>query len=211
MIRVADRVGKGIRNSPRDALIADSVDPSVRGRAFGFRSAADNAGGVLGPLIAFALLQGVRPVAAHGVLAGGDSRRDRGARRRVRRARSRRDRAASGKNGSSSARRSAREFWAFLAVIFVFTLGNSTDAFLLLRAQQLGVPVALAPILWALLQRREESVEHAGRRAVRPDRPTADAHRGVDALRAGLLPLRARDAGVAGVGVVRGVRRVSSG
>jgi MFS family permease len=42
-------------------------------------------------------------------------------------------------------------FWRVLAVIFVFTLGNSTDAFLLLRATQLGVPVALAPILWALL------------------------------------------------------------
>jgi len=42
-------------------------------------------------------------------------------------------------------------FWAFLAVVFVFTLGNSTDAFLLLRAKELGVPVALAPILWALL------------------------------------------------------------
>jgi MFS family permease len=42
-------------------------------------------------------------------------------------------------------------FWAVLAIIFVFTLGNSTDAFLLLRAKQLGVPVALAPILWALL------------------------------------------------------------
>src|SRR3954464_14041635 len=56
LIRVSDRVGKGIRNSPRDALIADSVDPSVRGRAFGFRGAADNAGALLGPLIAFALL-----------------------------------------------------------------------------------------------------------------------------------------------------------
>jgi len=44
-----------------------------------------------------------------------------------------------------------RRFWLFLIVIFVFTLGNSTDAFLLLRARQLGVPVALAPILWALL------------------------------------------------------------
>jgi MFS family permease len=42
-------------------------------------------------------------------------------------------------------------FWAFLAVIFLFTLGNSTDAFLLLRAKDLGIPVALAPILWAVL------------------------------------------------------------
>ncbi|HTE45757.1 MAG TPA: MFS transporter, partial [Gemmatimonadaceae bacterium] len=56
LIRVSDRVGKGIRNSPRDALIADSVDPSLRGRAFGVRSAADNAGALLGPLIAFAIL-----------------------------------------------------------------------------------------------------------------------------------------------------------
>src|SRR5438045_2665626 len=55
-IRVADRVGKGLRNAPRDALIADSVDPSIRGKAFGFHRAADNAGGVLGPLIAFAVL-----------------------------------------------------------------------------------------------------------------------------------------------------------
>src|SRR3569623_46930 len=57
MIRVGDRVGKGLRNSPRDALIADSVDPSMRGRAFGLLSAADNAGALLGPLIAFALLK----------------------------------------------------------------------------------------------------------------------------------------------------------
>src|SRR3954454_23115218 len=56
VIRVADRVGKGIRNAPRDALIAESVDPSIRGRAFGFHRAADHAGGVVGPLIAFAVL-----------------------------------------------------------------------------------------------------------------------------------------------------------
>src|SRR5207237_4852766 len=55
-IRLADRVGKGIRNSPRDALIAESVDPSIRGRAFGFHRAADNAGGVVGPLLGFAFL-----------------------------------------------------------------------------------------------------------------------------------------------------------
>jgi hypothetical protein len=56
-VRLTDRVGKGIRSSPRDALIADSVDPAVRGRAFGFHRAADHAGGVAGPLVAFALLQ----------------------------------------------------------------------------------------------------------------------------------------------------------
>src|SRR5687767_862310 len=55
-IRLADRVGKGIRNAPRDALIAESVDPSIRGKAFGFHRAADHAGAVVGPLIAFAVL-----------------------------------------------------------------------------------------------------------------------------------------------------------
>ena len=89
-----DRVGKGIRNSPRDALIADSVDPAMRGRAFGLRSAADNAGALLGPLIAFALL-------AWGDLSlrtvfwlVGDSRRDRRRDRRLRRARSSRSASA---------------------------------------------------------------------------------------------------------------------
>jgi MFS family permease len=151
LIRVADRVGKGIRNAPRDALIAESVDPSIRGKAFGFHRAADHAGGVVGPLIAFAVLTyhiaELRTVfwlaAIPGLLsvlvvvlavrdiprpataphaAGPDLRQPLGAR-----------------------------FWRVLGVIFVFTLGNSTDAFLLLRASQLGVPVALAPILWAAL------------------------------------------------------------
>src|SRR5580765_2511900 len=57
VIRVSDRVGKGIRNAPRDALVADSVPANMRGRAFGIRNAADNAGALLGPLIAFSLLR----------------------------------------------------------------------------------------------------------------------------------------------------------
>ena len=56
-IRVTDRVGKGIRTAPRDALLADSTDAESRGRAFGFHAAMDNAGAVLGPLIAFFLLR----------------------------------------------------------------------------------------------------------------------------------------------------------
>lgn len=150
VIRVTDRVGKGIRNAPRDALIADSIHASVRGRAFGLRSAADNAGALLGPLMAFAILTvwhvSLRSVfwlaAIPGVIAvivaivG------------VREVRQRERSQA--KQPELRAGMGAR-FWSFLVVIFVFTLGNSTDAFLLLRARQLGVPVALAPILWALL------------------------------------------------------------
>jgi len=150
LIRVSDRIGKGIRSSPRDALIADSVDPTMRGKAFGIRNAADNAGALLGPVIAFALLSWFHlslrtvfwlaaiPGAIAIVVAFSGIREVP------------RTTAMSGKKAELSGGMGSR-FWAFLAVIFIFTLGNSTDAFLLLRAKQLGVPVALAPILWALL------------------------------------------------------------
>ena len=150
LIRVSDRVGKGIRSSPRDALIADSVHPSMRGKAFGVRNAADNAGALLGPVIAFALLSWFHlslrtvfwlaaiPGAIAVVIAFAGIREIT------------RTSAASSKKAELAGGMGGR-FWAFLGVIFVFTLGNSTDAFLLLRAKQLGVPVALAPILWALL------------------------------------------------------------
>lgn len=152
-IRVSDRVGKGIRNAPRDALIAESVDPSIRGRAFGFHRAMDNAGGVLGPLIAFAVLTwhfaALRTVfwlAAIPALLSvlvlvvfvRDVPRTVGA-------------ATPASQGLDLTRPMGARFWKVLGVIFLFTLGNSTDAFLLLRANQLGVPVALAPILWAAL------------------------------------------------------------
>lgn len=151
MIRVADRVGKGIRNAPRDALIAESVDPGIRGRAFGFHRAADHAGGVLGPLIAFALLSlhlaGLRTVFWLAAIPGVLSFvvllvfvRD------VPRA----ARAAPSTMPDLSLPLGP-QFWRVLGVLFVFTLGNSTDAFLLLRATQLGVPVAMAPVLWAAL------------------------------------------------------------
>ena len=165
-IRVTDRVGKGIRSSARDALLADSAAPEARGRAFGFHAAADNAGAVLGPLVAFLILKlhGVgsldaskhlRPYDEHAmrnvfwlsaipaaiamviliVVVRDIPRRDSGA-------------IAGEEAGSASL---GGHFWAYLVVVLLFTLGNSTDAFLLLRANQLGVPIALAPILWAVL------------------------------------------------------------
>jgi MFS family permease len=151
-IRVADRVGKGIRSSARDALLADSVEPALRGRAFGFHASADNAGAVVGPLIAFALLRymnlSLRNVfwlaAIPGVFAF------------IVLVTAVRDiEAPVAKEDASKAVLSGeklnRRFWIYLVVVLVFTLGNSTDAFLLLRSNQLGVAVALAPILWAVL------------------------------------------------------------
>jgi MFS family permease len=151
LIRVSDRVGKGIRNAPRDALIAESVDPSIRGRAFGFHRGADHAGGVLGPLIAFALLTwhlaAIRTVFWLAAIPGVLSFvvlvvfvRE-----------IPRDTALPNAAAPDLTLPLGAPFWRVLGVLFLFTLGNSTDAFLLLRAAQLGVPVAMAPILWAAL------------------------------------------------------------
>ena len=153
-IRLTDRVGKGIRNSPRDALIADSVDPAIRGRAFGFHRAADHAGGVVGPLVAYVLLQwlvfDIRSVfwlaLVPGVLAVVTIILF--VREAPRSAISEPARKASGMTPAAPL---PRNFWGYLTAVFIFTLGNSTDAFLLLRAHQLGVPLALTPILWATL------------------------------------------------------------
>lgn len=155
-IRVSDRVGKGIRTSPRDALLADSVDPAVRGRAFGFHRAADNFGAVLGPLLAFALMgwfgvpirdvfwcaaiPGLLGVVVLMVFVKEVPRRP----------------PAAAVPASSASAPTAAEplpgaFRRYLFVLFLFTLGNCTDAFLLLRATELGVPAAQIPLLWAAL------------------------------------------------------------
>src|SRR5689334_1576082 len=159
-IRVTDRIGKGIRTSPRDALLADSAPAESRGLAYGFHAAADNAGAVLGPLLAFMILK------LHGVGMLDTSKRlsshDEFAIRNVFwlsaipaaiamlilifvvRDVPKRDRGDE-ESASLNTEIRSREFWASLVVVLLFTLGNSTDAFLLLRASQLGVPVALLP------------------------------------------------------------------
>jgi len=165
-IRVTDRIGKGLRTSPRDALLADSAPADARGLAYGFHAAADNAGAVLGPLLAFLILK------LHGVGILDTTKRlsahDEQAIRNVfwlsaipaaiamlvlifvvRDVPRREDQHDS--QTSLGTERLSGKFWAYLVVVLLFTLGNSTDAFLLLRANQLGVPVALAPILWAVL------------------------------------------------------------
>ena len=162
-IRLADRVGKGIRNAPRDALIAESVDPAIRGRAFGFHRAADHAGAVVGPLIAFMLLQWVglelRTVFWLALIPGilaivtviAFVREARTASPAPSPAENVTAPPAENSVAQPAASSMPKSFWAYLAVVLIFTLGNSTDAFLLLRANQLGIPIALAPILWALL------------------------------------------------------------
>ncbi len=153
VIRVTDRVGKGLRSSPRDALLADSVEPSQRGRAFGFHSAADNAGAVVGPLAAFALIKwggvslrsvfwiaAIPAVIAFIVLVVV-----------VKEDKANAPLKAVKPEEAQFGRNLGKKFWAYLAVLLLFTLGNSTDAFLLLRAHELGISIAFAPIVWAFL------------------------------------------------------------
>lgn len=146
-IRVADRIGKGLRSSPRDALLAASVGHDRRGLAFGLHRAMDNAGAVVGPLAAAGLLAwGVplrdvflyaavpaiacvllalalrEPPVATGPVAKPFDWRLRDLSPRLRR---------------------------YLVVVAIFTLGNSSNLFLLLRARELGVAEASIPLLWA--------------------------------------------------------------
>ena len=159
-IRMTDRVGKGIRTAPRDALIADSVAPEIRGRAFGFHRAADHAGAVIGPLLAFGMLSGLglplREVFLWAALPGALAVLAlvvlvREPEREVHAAHVAHA-AAPGIAGPPDLRAPLpASFRRYLVVLLLFTLGNSSDAFLLLRASQLGVAAPLIPLLWAAL------------------------------------------------------------
>ncbi|HCA58711.1 MAG TPA: MFS transporter [Blastocatellia bacterium] len=158
VVRAADRVGKGIRGAPRDALLAADVEPEWRGLAFGFNRAADHLGAVIGPVIAFLLLsyialdaaeptvreyQQVFLFASIPVVLGlfvivffvrEDGARDIGAEPPTL--------SLKGFDGS---------FKRYLLIVALFTLSNSTDAFLLLRAEQAGIAPILLPFLWMAL------------------------------------------------------------
>jgi len=164
-VRMTDRTGKGIRTSPRDALLADSSEPTQRGRAYGFHRAMDNVGAVLGPLVAWLLYEmaqvPMRSVFLWAAVPGVLSvvvlfvfvRERRGAPESAAAVRG----ATTGTGPESPVTSPGPgtplggTFWRYLSVVFVFTLGASSDAFLLIRAQQLGVPVMLIPILYAML------------------------------------------------------------
>ena len=164
-IRLTDRVGKGLRSAPRDAMIADAAAPSERGLAFGFHRAMDHTGAVVGPLLGYFILLFIAenknaPSAADyrtlflvasvpalaAVLVAALFVRE------TRRAKTN-DAAAA--VVTPPARLSLRGFDAnfkrFLFILVLFTLSNSSDTFLLLRAKEAGVGAATVPLLWAAL------------------------------------------------------------
>lgn len=147
--RFADRIGKGLRTAPRDAMLTHSVEPGQRGLAFGLHRAMDNAGAVVGPLTAAALLALGMPL-RHVLLAAivpavivlllalaikepeiEDARPP--------------------ARFSWNLREFPPRFRRYLLVLALFMLGNSSNMFLLLRAKELGLGEAQVPMIWALV------------------------------------------------------------
>ncbi len=179
-VRWADRVGKGVRTAPRDALIADSVDEHTRGFSFGFQRAADTAGSMLGLIIAFVvvwyaqagsltlsrstfqtivLISLVPAFLAVLVLALG-----------AKDVMSKEE----GKAPKITFRGSGRPFMIFMVIVGAFELGNASDAFLLLRAQNRGMSILsvlgmliIFDAIYALLSTPAGSIsDRIGRRRV---------------------------------------------
>ncbi len=146
-IRLIDRIGKGLRTSPRDAMIADSTHPSQHGRAFGFQRGMDHLGAAIGPLLAYTflyfrpgehrtlffwtLIPGLAVLAVLWIGLKEPPKQEEKA-----------------NEFSLSLRPFDRPFKRYLAALALFTLGNSSDAFLLWHAQQLGMDALLLPVLW---------------------------------------------------------------
>ena len=147
-LRFADRVGKGLRTSPRDALLARATEEKQRGLAFGLHRAMDNAGAVIGPLLAAWLLArevALRDIFLWAALPGAAA---------VALALMLRDPQAEPPSRLAFDWRLQGfppAYRRYLLTLAMFTLGNSSNMFLLLRAREMGLPAAQVPLLWALV------------------------------------------------------------
>ncbi len=148
--RFADRIGKGLRGAPRDALVADITPPAIRGRAFGLRQSIDTLGAFLGPLIAIlamaAFANDMRAVFWLAVIPSGiavtlvlvgveDAKRPAG------------EREARPPVRIADLRQLPRAFWLVVIIGAVFTLARFSEAFLILKANTEGLPLALTPLV----------------------------------------------------------------
>ena len=147
-VRFFDRVGKGVRTAPRDALIADSVSNKNYGVAYGFHRAMDNLGAVIGPLIGFMLIVPLAYnyrklfliasvfgfIAFAFVILFVEER----------------IKSEKAKALKLSFSNLDKNFKFFLLSVFIFALGNSSDAFLLLRVGELGVETKYLPVIWGV-------------------------------------------------------------
>jgi MFS family permease len=172
-VRVLDRVGKGVRSAPRDAILANWATPSTRGKVFGFHQGMDHIGAIIGPLAAAAFLYfypdryrtlfaltivpGAMAVALIFLLPDRDPQP------------SPSQPSASEPSAPplsalplSSSAGFPPAFTRFMAVLALFTLGNSTDAFLLLRLTDVAGQPRLIPLMWAALHVVKATVSMIG-------------------------------------------------
>jgi len=171
-LRALDRVGKGLRGPPRDALLAAATPAADRGRAFGFRAAMDHTGALAGALLAAGvaallgagadlrtlLLWGSIPALLSAVVVLAFVKEPPRP-------------AAPAPSAARTAGPLPPAFRRYLLAAAVFSLGNSSDAFLLLRASDLGVPLAALPLLWAAHHAVKPALAYAvGRRSDRTGR-----------------------------------------
>ncbi|NOT10109.1 MAG: MFS transporter [Gemmatimonadales bacterium] len=162
--RVIDRVGKGLRSPPRDALIVTLTPRAQGGRAFGLTRAADHAGAVLGSLVAWAMLSGgsdTRSVIAWSVLPGVAAAAVlllalKGVHDRPRE--------SVVPQGAAPATAHGRAFWIPVSLLVLFAVGRLPETLLLLRIQELGVSVAAIPLVWAGLHVVRSSASYPGGR-----------------------------------------------
>lgn len=152
--RFIDRVGKGIRGAPRDALVADLAPPELRGASFGLRQSLDTVGAFLGPLLAIIMMLltansftavfwiAVLPafIAFALIVFGVQEPTSRSVKKEPKSPLSRAELARLG-----------RDYWWVVSIAGVFTLARFSEAFLLLRAQTVGLPIALVPAVMVLM------------------------------------------------------------
>jgi MFS family permease len=151
-IRFSDRLGKGIRGAPRDAMLADFAPANARGRVFGFHRAMDHAGAVTGPLLATAFLYFypgnyrtlffltiIPGIIVILFILGVPERGQTGIK------------PGSNRGLTPGVWNLGRRFYLAMTVILLFSLGNASDAFLLLRMSDLGVKAVWIPLLWSAL------------------------------------------------------------
>lgn len=147
--RLLDRVGKGVRGAPRDALVADIAPPQLRGAAFGLRQSLDTVGAFLGPLLAVGLMllwvDDFRAVFWVAVIPGlmAVALLLFGIREPERQVQGKR----SNPIRRANLKRLGAPYWWVVGIGAVFTLARFSEAFLVLRAQQAGIPVALVPLV----------------------------------------------------------------
>jgi len=145
-LRFIERFGKGIRTAPRDSLIAGSVTNGETGKSFGLQKAMDNSGAIVGPLAAFVLLiffpdnyrlifllAGIPAILSIFVIIFG-----------IKEAKKSKESLIKKFHFSDF----PRKYYLFLVIIFIFTLGNSTDALLMVKANEVGVKVAFIPLVY---------------------------------------------------------------